>query len=119
MTTDRIAIRGLRVPTHIGVTSEERSREQVVSIDVELELDLTSAAATDDLRHTVDYDRLTTEIADLVRGSEAQLLEYLAGRIAQRVCTADGVALVTVEVMKESTPVSEDVEAIAVRVTKP
>jgi len=119
VTSDRIAIRGLRVPTRIGVTDEERAREQIVVIDVELALDLATAGRTDDLSDTVDYDRLTWEIAGLVRASEVKLLEHLAETVAQRVCTVKTVDRVTVEVMKESTPVSEDVGAISVRITRP
>lgn len=117
--TDLITVRGLKVPTHIGVTQEEREQLQNVLIDIELAVDLAAAGATDELGDTVDYDRLTREIAELVRGSEAKLLEALAQAIARHACTFSGVDRVTVEVAKEAPPVQEDVGPIAVRITRP
>ena len=119
MSADLITIRTLRVQTKIGVTEAERSRPQEVVIDLELELDLRAAGASDDLTDTVDYDRLATEVADLVRASEYKLLEVLAEKIARHLCTISRVERVTVEVAKASPPVQEEVGPIAVRITRP
>ena len=119
MTLDRITISGLRVPAHIGVTDAERERPQELVIDVELEVDLTAAEDSDDLADTIDYDRLTTDVATLVRESRVKLLETLAGRLASHARSFSGVQRVSVAVWKESPPVSEDVGPIAVRITRP
>lgn len=116
---DGITISRLKVPTHVGVSEEERSRLQAVIINIELALDLKPAAESDNLDDTVDYDRLTTQIAELVRSTEAKLLENLAETIASHVCTLTRVERVSVEVIKESPPVPEDVGPIAVRITRP
>ncbi len=121
MTTpnDRITISRLKVPTHVGVTDEERSQLQTVIISIELVLDLKPAAESDNLKDTVDYDHLTSEVAELVRSSETKLLENLAENIASHVCTLTRVERVTVEVTKEHPPVPEDVGPIAVKITRP
>lgn len=117
--TDRITIRALQVETKIGVTHEERSRTQVVSIDIEIETDLSSAGKSDDLDDTVDYGHVTQEVARLVRDSEVHLLEHLAERIAASIGTITGVTGVTVEVAKRSPPITEDVGPISVRIVRP
>ena len=119
MTDDRISISHLKVPTHIGATDDERATAQTVIVSLELTVDLAAASKSDDLDDTVDYDALTRQVADLVRGSNVRLLETLAGNIASRVCSFTAVERVTVEVMKESPPVPEDVGPIAVRITRP
>ena len=119
MSNDRITISGLKVSAHIGVTDQERSAPQVVIVDLDLAVDLTAAESSDDLADTVDYDRLTTYVAEVVRTSSSKLLEHLAGSIAAQVCSLTGVERVTVEVSKESPPVGEDVGQIAVRITRP
>ena len=119
MTEDRIRISNLRVPTHVGVTEQERAQPQTVVINLELAVDLARAGATDELGETVDYDRLTMEVSDLVRSSSTKLLERLAEIIAARVCAVSGVERVSVEVTKESPPVAEDVGPIGVRITRP
>lgn len=119
MNNDRITISGLKVPARIGVTPQERSVPQVVVVDLELTVDLTAAESSDDLADTVDYDRLTSYVAEVVRTSHSKLLENLAGSIATQVCSLSGVERVTVEVSKESPPVGENVGKIAVRITRP
>ena len=119
MTNDRITISGLKVQTRIGITPEERERPQTLIVDLALEVDLRPAGASDDLRDTVDYDRLTTSVAELIRSSQTSLLESLAEKIASHVCASTKADRVTVEVMKESPPVSEEVGPIAVRITRP
>ncbi len=119
MSDDRITIRDLRVPARIGVTDAERAQPQSLLIDLDLEVDTRTAGASDDLDDTVDYDRLTTDVAGVVRSSQTRLLESLAEKIAARVCTLKPVERVTVEIRKESPPVSEDVGRIAVRITRP
>ena len=119
MTRDRITITKLKVPTLVGVTDEERKKPQTVLVTIELELDLKPAGSSDDLGDTVDYGRVTTEVAELVGSSETKLLENLAEKIAAHVCTLTRVDRVTVEVVKETPPVPEDVGPIAVRITRP
>jgi 7,8-dihydroneopterin aldolase/epimerase/oxygenase len=119
MTEESLKILGLKVPAHIGITEEERSRAQNVIVSVEVFADLTAAVASDEFADTIDYDRLTTDVAQLVRSSRSNLLEHLAGSIADHIGSLSGVERVTVEVSKESPPVREHVEEIAVRITRP
>ena len=116
---DRIAIRGLRVATHIGVSAEERAASQIVVVDVDATVDLSAASLSDDLTDTVDYGALTTRIAGLVQGHESRLLERLAESVAQLVLGVAGVDRVVVEVAKESPPVREDLDTVAVRIERP
>ena len=119
MTEDRITIAELTVPTHIGATDDERATPQNVIVSLELTMDLGPAGKSDDLDETIDYDTLTRQVAELVRASEVRLLETLAENIASHVCSSTRAERVTVEVMKESPPVPEDVGPIAVRITRP
>ena len=100
MSRDTIEIRGLQVPTHIGWTDEERAREQVVSIDISLGCDLATAALSDDLGDTVDYDRLIREVDELVRSAKSRLVEHLAGKVADSISRYKVVDRVTVEIHK-------------------
>jgi FolB domain-containing protein len=97
---DMISIEGLRVPTLIGVTEEERSAPQDVEIDLSLHLDLSRAGISDDLVDTVDYDALVREVAELVRSSKASLMEHLAEDIATLISRNQLVERVTVTLRK-------------------
>jgi dihydroneopterin aldolase len=116
--SDRIEIRDLRVMARVGVTDEERATEQPLVINIEIESDLQKAGASDELGDTVDYGRVTLEIAELVRTTETKLLEHLAEMIAAHISSNDGVERVAVEVSKASPPIDEDVGSVGVRIER-
>ena len=115
---DRISIRDLRVETRIGVTDEERATPRTVVICVDIWADLHSASKSDELADTVDYHTATVEIADMVRSSEAKLLEHLGHKVAEQVGALPRVERVAVEVIKEFPPIEEDVGSVSVRIER-
>jgi dihydroneopterin aldolase len=88
MSADRIRLAGLRVRGRHGVFVFERRDGQDFVVDVELELDLAVAAASDQLSDTVHYGELAEQLAAVVAGEPVNLLETLAERLAA-VCLAD------------------------------
>lgn len=115
---DHIHIRGLRAKTRIGVTEEERSRPQVLLVDIAIELSIADAARSDDVEETVDYDSLVNDVVAEIEGTERRLLERLAADLSDRILERNGVLGVTVEVAKEDPPVQHEVESISVRMER-
>lgn len=115
---DLIKIHGLRVDTHIGVSEEERSEPQAVLIDIDLQADLRQAGDSDELEHTIDYAAITSSVGQMVRSESVGLLEHLAEKIARVLLETKGVITVTVEIAKETPPVKENVDRIAVRIER-
>lgn len=103
--SDRIVLRGLRVFGRHGVLAHERADGQDFIIDATLEIDTRPAAASDDLRDTVDYGDLAQRLATVVSGPPVDLIETLAARLAE-VCLRDlRVLSATVTVHKPSAPI--------------
>ena len=118
MTSDRIAVRGLRAHGRHGVYAHERRDGQDFLVDVVLSVDTGDAAHSDDLRQTVDYDGLITRLVAVVEGEPVNLLETLARRLAD-VCLADRrVEQVEVTVHKPEAPVSAPFGDIAVTIVR-
>lgn len=117
--TDVISIRGLRIQTRIGFSAEERARPRDVIVDIDIETDTREAGESDDLAHTIDYGKAAVEVADLVRASEARLLEHLAERIAAHFSGTYGVKRIIVEVVKDEPPIDERIREVAVRIVRP
>jgi dihydroneopterin aldolase len=118
VTGDRIALRGLRGRGRHGVFDHEREQGQEFVVDVELCLDTRAAAASDDLRATVDYGRLAADVVAVVEGEPAALIETLAQRIADR-CLADArVGEATVTVHKPQAPVQVPFDDVTVTITR-
>jgi dihydroneopterin aldolase len=101
-----------------GVLPEEQVRAQPFEVDVEVEVDLRGAGASDALDDTVDYGGLAEAIARVVRTERYALLERLATRIAE-VCRADRrVTRATVTVRKLHPPVPVLLDHVAVTVSR-
>lgn len=115
---DSIKVRDLRVESHVGATEEERGGAQMLSIDLDVVVDLRPAGRSDDLADTVDYGLLVKEVAKLVETSNCALLEHLAENIAARIASIEGVNGVTVEVSKDAPPIEQDVGTVAVRIER-
>jgi 7,8-dihydroneopterin aldolase/epimerase/oxygenase len=118
---DRIDLTGLEVFAHHGALPHERELGQRFVVDVGLDLDLSAPARTDDLGDTVDYGHLATRVVEAVAGEAYDLLETVAGRVAD-VCLADPrVAGVEVTIRKPHAPlpvVAREV-AVTLRRTRP
>ena len=115
---DRVVIRDLRVETRIGVSDEERAQPRAVVVNIDLLADLRAAGTSDRLDDTIDYSRATKAVAELLRSTEARLLEHLADKIAALFADWERVRGVTVEVVKELPPISENVDAVAVKIER-
>jgi dihydroneopterin aldolase len=117
-TADHIALTGLTVRGHHGVFDFERRDGQDFVVDVDLELDTSDAAASDDVSDTVHYGELASALAAVVRGEPVNLLETLAQRLAD-VCLADArVAAATVTVHKPQAPIPLQFGDVAVTIRR-
>ena len=112
--TDRIELRGLRVRGHHGVFDHERRDGQEFVIDITAWLDLDVAAASDDLADTLDYGDLAQRAADIVAGPPRQLIETVAGEIADGVMADERVHAAEVVVHKPGAPIPLEFADVAV-----
>lgn len=114
MTTGTITLTGLRARGRHGVYEQERTRGQEFVVDAVLELDLTRAAASDQLADTVDYGELAGRLAAVVTGPPVRLIETLANQLIEA-CLADPrVAAATVTVHKPDAPIGHEFADVAV-----
>jgi 7,8-dihydroneopterin aldolase/epimerase/oxygenase len=115
---DVIALTGLRVRGHHGVFDFERREGQDFVVDIALEVDTSTAAASDDLADTVHYGELASALAAVIGGEPVDLLETLAARLAD-VCLADTrVLATTVTVHKPQAPIPLQFEDVAVTIRR-
>jgi dihydroneopterin aldolase len=115
---DRIEIRGLRVHAHHGVYEAERRDGQTFVIDVTLGRDLSLPATSDDLADTVDYGALAQRLAAAATETRFDLIEALAGQLADLVLATPGVQEVEVRVAKPQAAIPVDLDEVAVVVTR-
>jgi dihydroneopterin aldolase len=111
---DRIELRGLTVRGRHGVFEQERADGQDFVVDVTVWIDLAEAAASDDLADTYDYGVLAERAAAVVAGPARNLIETVAGEIAQDVMTDERVHAVEVTVHKPQAPIPQTFDDVAV-----
>jgi dihydroneopterin aldolase len=113
---DTITLQDLEVFYHIGVPDEERVHPQRLLISVEMETDITLAAAGDDLNHTINYYAVSQRLLSLGKGRSWRLLETLAVHIAEMVLRDFGPRRVHVEIKKFIIP---EARHVSVRISRP
>ena len=111
---DRIEIKGVRARGRHGVFEEERRHGQHFVVDLVLERDLTSAAASDSLGETVDYGILTQQVEEAITSTRFNLIEALAAHIAEIAMTDPTVEAVEVRVAKPEAPINVEHTEVAV-----
>jgi 7,8-dihydroneopterin aldolase/epimerase/oxygenase len=116
--TDVLRILGIECFAHHGVFDHERREGQTFVIDLELGVDTRSAAASDDLRDTVDYGSLVDHVVGEVTRDPVDLIETLAQRIADA-CLLDGrVEWARVTVHKPDAPIQATFADVQLTITR-
>jgi len=117
--SDRIVLANMAFEARHGVHDWEKTQPQRFEVDLELELDLEPAGRSDDLAATVDYGSVYDRVHEVVEGPSVDLLETLAGRVAERVLDADArIVTVVVRVRKPEVKVGGPLDYAGVEITR-
>jgi dihydroneopterin aldolase len=98
--SDSIELKNIRALGHYGVTEQERSKPQLLMIDIAIDLDLSKAASTDALADTLDYSQLHKQVLEIVANKSFKLLESLAQSIIDYIFADLQVETVSVRIAK-------------------
>lgn len=115
---DRIELRGLRAFGRHGVLAHEQADGQTFVVDLDLELDLELPARSDTLADTVDYGAVGAAVVAAVGATRFDLLEALAGHLAELVLSTTRADAVVVRVGKPGAPMTVPFDDVAVVVRR-
>lgn len=115
---DRITLTGLEVFAHHGVYDFEREQGQRFIIDAEVSVDLTPAAAGDELARTVNYAELAGAILEAVANDPVDLIETLAERVARVALSFAGVQQTRITVHKPDAPIDATFGDVSVTIER-
>lgn len=117
--TDQIFLRAMEFEGHHGVSDEERADAQVIELDIELEVDLRPAGASDDLTQTVSYSEIFELCRAQVEDHSYHLLEAIGENVARDVLAHDKrIERVAVTVRKPGVPIDGVLDHAGVRVER-
>jgi dihydroneopterin aldolase len=110
-----IHLKQMRFHGRHGVLPEEAVLGQPWIIDLDLQVDIARAAASDDLAHTVNYAEVYALVRDLVTGDRVALIETLANRILSAVLAAHPlVRSASLTLHKPHVPIAGDHAGVAI-----
>ncbi len=117
--SDHIKLTGIWGFGYHGVFDHEAKNGQDFYVDLEISLDLSAASKSDDLNDTIDYGSLADLVVEEITGERVELIERLAGRIADRIKKQFAeIEKISVTVHKPKAPVSAQVADISVTITR-
>lgn len=116
MSVVTVALTGVSAVGHHGVFEFERRQGQTFLVDAVLRVRRPSEA--DDLATTVDYGALAAAIAANVERDPVDLIETLAGRIADECLGHPLVEEARITVHKPQAPMPVPVSGVAVTITR-
>jgi len=100
----RISLVDLEVFYCVGVTDPERAKPQRLLVTAELDCDFTSAASSDRIEKTIDYQTLADRLLKFGENRNWKLIEKLAANMADMIMTEFRPHDVTVEIKKFPIP---------------
>ncbi|HEY7141033.1 MAG TPA: dihydroneopterin aldolase [Methylomirabilota bacterium] len=116
--SDILFVEDIRFYGHHGVTPAQQEVGAWFSVDVELALDLTPAALSDDLDAGVDYGQVAERVVALGTGERVHLIERLAGLLCEALLREYPARDVTVTVRKVTAPLDGIAAVPGVRMTR-
>jgi 7,8-dihydroneopterin aldolase/epimerase/oxygenase len=115
---DKILISAIDCVAAIGVTPEERTMKQRLSIDVEIVTDAAHAAQHDSLKDALDYSKVATLVMEVCGGRDFHLIETLAELLANKILSGFPTSEVRILVRKISPVVEPRVNYVSIEIVR-
>ena len=112
----RIFIKNLDLFALIGIHDHEKTTPQRLRINVDLGVREGRASITGDISDTVDYEKVTNAIRDLVLEDHVGLLETLAEDIAELCLATPGV--MTARIRLEKLDAIDDAASVGIEIER-
>jgi len=116
---DRISIYGISATGYHGVFDHEKRDGQQFIIDVVLHVDITRAAASDNVADTVHYGEVSELVVEQIQAGPWDLIEKLGSEIAEAILAAyPGVQQIDVVVHKPQAPIPVPFSDVTISLTR-
>lgn len=114
--SDVVFVKGLKVEAVIGVYEWERAITQPLLIDIAMETDISRAAVSDDVNDALNYKEVCDDVSAWCQDIKAQLLEHLAGQIADKLLEKYSCDKISLSIAKPTA--IQQADAVGVQITR-
>ncbi|MEW8969434.1 MAG: dihydroneopterin aldolase [Mesobacillus sp.] len=116
---DKIHVNQMEFYGYHGVFPEETRLGQRFAVHLTVELDLSKAGKSDELKHSINYADLYQVCKDIVEGKPFKLVESIAEKIAGTILESFSlVEICHVKVIKPDPPIPGHYKSVAVEITR-
>lgn len=117
--TDSIFIHGLALHAYHGVMPHEAKVGQTFKLDIVLDMDLSEAAKSDRLAHTVSYGQVAAIASEVFCADRYRLIEAAAGAVIDAILERfPPVTRVRITIHKPHAPIAATFEDVGVIITR-
>jgi 7,8-dihydroneopterin aldolase/epimerase/oxygenase len=117
--TDQVFVRGLALHAYHGVMQHEAKVGQAFTLDLTLDIDLTTASRSDKLAHTVGYDQVVAVASEAFCGKRYRLIEAAAGAVIDAILERfPQVSAVRISVHKPHAPIAATFDDVGVSILR-
>ena len=103
---DVIRLKNMIFYAHHGYYEAGGELGQKFEVDMEIRCDFAEAAASDDLKKTIDYRKIYRLAKDIFENTKFKLIETVAERIAIKILELPGIQNVLIRVRKPHVPLN-------------
>jgi dihydroneopterin aldolase len=116
---DRMMLKRMVFYGYHGVYPEENKLGQKYIVDLDLRLDLSRAAQSDDVEDTINYAEIHAVVKAIVEGAPVKLIETLTEKIASALLgTYTSIIKATVSVTKPNPPFDITFDGVTVELRR-
>ena len=115
---DTVKIERLELDCIIGINPWERLTKQQITVDIEIDTDLTAAGKSDSIEDTINYRTIAKTVTTEVEKSDYGLVESIGAKIADICLEDDRVFSVRVTVRKPGAGRKASAVGIVIRRTR-
>ena len=115
---DSVRIERLELDCIIGINPWERLTKQRITIDIEINADLSAAGASDAIEDTINYRTISKSVTSEIEESSYGLVEALAARVAEICLEDDRAQSVEITVRKPGAVRKADAVGVIIRRSK-
>ena len=115
---DRLTLKGMKFYSHSGIHSFEKDVGQLFEIDLDCYLDLSRASESDRISDTINYPKLFQTVKKVMEASSYNLMERLAGEIADKVLRDFPIKKIKVCCRKPRVPVKGFIDYAEVEIAR-
>jgi dihydroneopterin aldolase len=115
---DKIFIERLEFQGRCGITADERRQPQPMAVDLELDCETTSAAASECLSDTIDYAQVARRIVEIGGREVCTLLEALAEKMLTMLFTDFHIIRARLWLRKLAPPMTQKAGSVGVKLDR-